>query len=79
MFSFKTVHKYNNTVQKIAAMPLLHLTTLLYMFHINSNKYLWLLNSNCNIPDYLEIRETTKHDLVKSSRKIGNTNVLRVK
>ena len=43
MRRFKTVDRYNNSVQKIAAMPLLHLTNYAtLLFHINSNKHLGL-------------------------------------
>ena len=43
MLSFKTVDRYNNSVQKIAAMPLLYLTNYAtLLFHINSNKHLGL-------------------------------------
>lgn len=43
MVSFKTVDKYNNSVQKITAIPLLHLTNhATLLFHINSNKHLGL-------------------------------------
>lgn len=43
MLSFRTVDKYNNSVQKIAAMPLLHLTNYAtLLFHINTNEHLGL-------------------------------------
>ena len=43
MLSLKTVDKYNKSVQKIVAMPLLYLTNYAtLLFNINSNKHLGL-------------------------------------
>lgn len=67
MLSFKTVDKYNNSVQKIAARPLLHLTNYAtLLFHINSNKHLGLSAQTTTYQIILKLEKPQNMTLLKA-------------
>ena len=67
MLSFKTVDRYNNSVQKIAAMPLLYLTNYAtLLFHINSNKHLGLSAQTATYKIILKLEKPQNITLLKA-------------
>ena len=67
MLSFKTVDKYNNSLQKIASMPLLHLTNYAtLLFHTNRNKYLGLSAQIATYQIILKLEKSQNMTLLKA-------------